>query len=68
MLPSRLLLLLSCSAEEEDRLCHSDLGAAMRLSRIVSFTLWLAKANKEEGDLADSAAKVGEGREGLKKK
>lgn len=55
MLPSRLqLLLVSSSADEDDRLCYSDLGAAMKLSRIVSFTLRLAKANKEEGGLADS--------------
>lgn len=55
MLPSRLLLLLvSSSADEDDRLCHSDLGAAMKLSRIVSFMLQLVKANKEEGGLADS--------------
>lgn len=54
VLPSRLLLLMSCSAKEDDWLCHSDLGAAMKLSRIVSFMLWLAKANKEEGGLAAS--------------
>lgn len=53
MLPLRLLLLTSSSAEEDHQLCQSDLGTAMRLSRIVSFMLRLAKANKEEGGLAD---------------
>lgn len=67
VLPSRLPLLLFSSAEEDDRLCRSDLGAAMKLSRIVSFTLQLAKLNKEEGGLADSAAKAGEGGEELGK-
>lgn len=49
---------VSSSAEEDDWLCHSDLGATMKLSRIVSFMLWLAKANKEEGGLADSVLPV----------
>jgi len=69
VLPSTLLLLLaSSSAEEDDRLCHSDLGAAMKLSRIVSFMLWLAKANKEEGGLAGSVLpRLGREGEGLRK-
>lgn len=40
----------------------------MKLSRVVSFTLQLEKVNKEEGGLADSAAKTEEGGEELGEK
>lgn len=47
-LPSRLLLLVSFSAQEGDGLCWSDLEAAGTLSRFASVMMWLAKASKEE--------------------
>lgn len=63
MLPAQLLLLLSSSsAGEDDRLCHSGLRAAMKLSPIVSFTSRLASAGREEGGLAGfPAAKASRG-------
>lgn len=67
VLPSRLLL-VSSSAQEDDRLCHSDLGAAMKLSRVVSFMLQLVEVKKEEAGLAASVLpRLGREEKGLGK-